>query len=124
MIDLGIQTPAMLVQLEDDLGPQEVWDLVNAFGGRWLHLPSTLQSAQSTTREQVAPETFKWLFDRYGAGRLQIGMGPASEAARQFAALRDASIEGASVTQIAERFSMHTRTVERKLSRLRTAGFL
>jgi len=51
-------------------------------------------------------------------------MGPASEAARQFAALRDASIEGASVTQIAERFSMHTRTVERKLSRLRTAGFL
>ena len=57
MIDLGIQTPAMLVQLEDDLGPQEVWDLVNAFGGRSLHLPSTLQSAQSTTREQVAPES-------------------------------------------------------------------
>ena len=124
MIDLGMKVPEMLEELEDSLGPDAVWKLTGLYGGTEAHIPQAHRMAQSVVAQQLGDEITHWLLKTYGAGRIQIPLGPHSGRALKMAAFRAALLSHQSHRTIAKSLGCHTRTVERAKRELVMAGFL
>ena len=124
MLSLGMNVSDFLEALEDDLGPEAVWKLTEAFGGRALCIPKRETMHRTTAAEKLGTEITAWLLDRLGPGATQIPLGPCARKAKNIAAFRAAFLAGKPRPQIAEEMNCHMRTVERMAARLRNAGFI
>ena len=124
MIDLGMNVPEMLEELEDSIGPVAVWKLTGLYGGTEAHIPQANRMAQSLVAQQLGDQITDGLLKTYGAGRVQIPLGPHSGRALKMAAFRAALRSHQSHRTIAQSLACHIRTVERAKRELVTAGFL
>ena len=124
MIDLGMNVPEMLEELEDSIGPEAVWKLTGLYGGTEAHIPHPHRMAQSLVAQQLGDQITHWLYKTYGAGRINIPMGPQSSRAVKMAAFRVALLSGQSQRIIAQSLGCSIRTVERAKRELVDAGFL
>ena len=124
MIDLGMNVPEMLEELEDSIGPEAVWKLTGLYGGTEAHIPHKHRMTQSLVAQQLGDPITHWLYNTYGAGRLQIPLGPHSNRALKMAAFRAALLSRQSHRTIAKSLGCHTRPVERAKRELVTAGFI
>ena len=124
MIDLGMNVPEMLEDLEDHLGPEAVWKLTSLFGGIEAYIPHPHKKAQSLAAQQLGDPITDWIYKTYGAGRIKIPMGPHTSRALKMAAFRVALLSGQSQRIIAQSLGCSIRTVERAKRELVDAGFL
>ncbi len=124
MLTLGMCAGELLDALEEDLGPEAVWKLASAYGGRIVYVPKRRAIRRSIATERLGSEIVTWLFDRLGYGNTQIPMGSHSRTARNMAAFRTAFLQNKSHAQVAQEMNCCTRTVERMAARLRDAGFI
>jgi hypothetical protein len=107
MIDLQLKVPEML---EDSLSADAVRKLTGLCGGTATHIPQTLRMALSVVAQQLSDPITQWLNKTYGAGQIQIPIGPHSCRAIKMAAFLAA-------------LGCHVRTDERAKRELVTAGF-
>ena len=124
MIDLGMNVSEMLEDLEDHLGPEAVWKLTGLYGGVEAYIPHPHKKAQSLTAQQLGDPITDWIYKTYGAGRINIPLGPQSSRAVKMAAFRVALLSGQSQRIIAQSLGCSIRTVERAKRELVDAGFL
>ena len=54
MLTLGMPVSEFLEALEDDLGPEAVWELTGAYGGRVLHMPKREWMKRSIVAEKLS----------------------------------------------------------------------
>lgn len=113
--------PQILVEIEALLGPEAMWTLVSAHGGRTIYIPATMTADHALARLLgfEAAKTLSLHFRDTTADLGHVGrklLVPMASAAQQQAAWSEALDAGLSLPEIAQRMGVHERTALRHRS--------
>lgn len=123
MEDLGIRVAPILLELEEEFGPDVMWEFVKNFGGTFIWLRGKHRN-KGPIVDALGKVVSDFLYQTYRSGQIKVPMGPLSDVAFRLAQVRFHKLNGCSNPEIVRAVRWDQRNVERAVARLRAAEYL